>query len=128
MKRLLHDLVAILALLVLVVVIGVGQNSGPQYRRSAVMNGNQVRTVFGNWGVIGQPIDTRPRGAWKNDNNGYLGDVSPFFGARGRRSIPSKRARFLALPRVTINRRAANNGQWNPLEDILPRRPIKALR
>jgi len=55
--------------------------SGRQYRRSAVMNGNQVRTVFGNWGVIGQPIDTRPRGSWKNDNNGYLGDVSPFIGA-----------------------------------------------
>lgn len=48
------------------------------------MNGNQVRTVFGNWGVIGQPVDTRPRGAWKNDNNGYLGDVSPFVGAEVR--------------------------------------------
>ncbi len=57
------------------------QESGRVYRRSAVMNGNQVRTVFGNWGVIGQPIDTRPRGSWKNDNNGYLGDVSPFVGA-----------------------------------------------
>src|SRR5512137_878266 len=57
------------------------QNSGFQYRRSAVMNGNQVRTVFGNWGVIGQPADTRPRGSWKSDNNGYLGDVSPFIGA-----------------------------------------------
>ncbi len=58
--------------------------SGREYRRSAVMNGNQVRTVFGNWGVIGQPTDTRPRGAWKNDNNGYLGDVSPFVGAEVR--------------------------------------------
>jgi len=58
--------------------------SGREYRRSAVMNGNQVRTVFGNWGVIGQPIDTRPRGSWKNDNNGYLGDVSPFVGAEVR--------------------------------------------
>src|SRR5512136_813641 len=55
--------------------------SGSVYRKSAIMNGNQVRTVFGNWGVIGQPVDTRPRGAWKNDNNGYLGDVSPFVGA-----------------------------------------------
>ena len=55
--------------------------SGRQYRLSAVMNGNQVRTVFGNWGVIAQPIDTRPRGAWKDDNNGYLGDVSPLIGA-----------------------------------------------
>ncbi len=48
------------------------------------MNGNQVRTVFGNWGVIGQPTDTRPKGSWKNDNNGYLGDVSPFVGAEVR--------------------------------------------
>ena len=46
-----------------------------------MMNGNQVRTVFGNWGVIGQPAETRQRGAWKSDNNGYLGDVSPFVGA-----------------------------------------------
>ena len=57
------------------------QTSGRENRRSAVMNGNQVRTVFGNWGVIGQPSDTRPRGSWKDDNNGYLGDVSPFVGA-----------------------------------------------
>ncbi|MGA2623275.1 MAG: hypothetical protein ABSF91_05415 [Bacteroidota bacterium] len=62
--------------------------SGSQYQRSAVMNGNQVRTVFGNWGVIGQPIDTRPRGAWKNDNDGYLGDVSPFVGAEVRYRWP----------------------------------------
>lgn len=57
------------------------QTSSFANRRSAVMNGNQVRTVFGNWGVIGQPPDTRPRGSWKDNNNGYLGDVSPFFGA-----------------------------------------------
>jgi hypothetical protein len=57
------------------------QTSSYANRRSAVMRGNQVRTVFGNWGVIGQPSDTRPRGSWKDDNNGYLGDVSPFFGA-----------------------------------------------
>lgn len=55
--------------------------SGREYRRSAVHNGNQVRSVFGNWGVIGQPPDGGPRGAWKNDNNGYLGDVSPMVGA-----------------------------------------------
>src|SRR5512143_3571379 len=65
------------------VAVAAGQ-SGRENRKSAVMNGNQVRTVFGNWGVIGQPTDTRPRGAWKNDNNGYLGDVSPFVGAEVR--------------------------------------------
>ena len=44
-------------------------------------NGNQVKTVFGNWGVIGQPAAKGPRGAWKNPNNGYIGDVSPLIGA-----------------------------------------------
>ncbi|MFA7710890.1 MAG: hypothetical protein WCY30_07285, partial [Candidatus Neomarinimicrobiota bacterium] len=29
--------------------------SGKAYRRSSVHNGNLVRTVYGNWGVIGQP-------------------------------------------------------------------------
>src|SRR5450759_615660 len=55
--------------------------SGPDYYRSAVMDGNRVMTVFGNWGVIGQPVDTRPRGAWIYPSNGYLGDVSLFVGA-----------------------------------------------
>ncbi|NQV37091.1 MAG: hypothetical protein HQ509_03685 [Candidatus Marinimicrobia bacterium] len=39
-----------------------------------------MRTVFGNWGVVGQPADGGPRGAWINDNNGYIGDVSPLIG------------------------------------------------
>ena len=51
--------------------------SGREYRRTASHNGNQVKTVFGNWGVIGQPAQKGPRGAWKNPNNGYIGDVSP---------------------------------------------------
>lgn len=55
--------------------------SGQQYRRFGIHNGNQVRTVFGNWGVIGQPRDKGPRGSWKRDNNGYLGDVSLLVGA-----------------------------------------------
>jgi len=55
--------------------------SGQQYRRFAIMNGNQVRTVFGNWGVIGQPAEQGKRGAWRNDNDGYIGDVTPLVGA-----------------------------------------------
>jgi hypothetical protein len=58
--------------------------SGIEYQRTGIMNGNQVRTVFGNWGVIGQPASGGPRGAWKNDNDGYLGDVSPLVGAEVR--------------------------------------------
>lgn len=55
--------------------------SGREYRRTGIHNGNQVKTVFGNWGVIGQPPQKGPRGAWKNPNNGYIGDVSPLIGA-----------------------------------------------
>jgi hypothetical protein len=46
-----------------------------------VHNANRVKSVFGNWGVIGQPGDTRPRGAWIYSTNGYVGDVSLIVGA-----------------------------------------------
>jgi len=57
------------------------QASGREFRRTGIHNGNLVRTVFGNWGVLGQPASGGPRGAWINDNNGYIGDVSPLIGA-----------------------------------------------
>ncbi len=60
---------------------GLGQESGAVYRRSGILNGNQVKTVFGNWGVIGQPANKGPRGAWIYDTNGYVGDVSPLVAA-----------------------------------------------
>ena len=56
------------------------QPSGPPYYRSAVMAGNNIITVFGNWGVIGQPADNRPRGAWLHPTNGYIGDMSLLLG------------------------------------------------
>jgi len=68
----------------LILFVGASQasaQSGREFRRSSVMSGNQVRTVFGNWGVIGQPSEKGRRGAWRSDNNGYLGDVSPMIGA-----------------------------------------------
>ena len=68
--------------LILIISINVAQeSSGRQFRRTGIHNGNLVRTVFGNWGVIGQPSNKGPRGAWLNDNNGYIGDVSPMVGA-----------------------------------------------
>ena len=42
------------------------ENSGYEYRRSAVHNGNLVKTVFSNWGVIGQPTNKGPGGAWRS--------------------------------------------------------------
>jgi hypothetical protein len=74
--------------------------SGREYRRTAVHNGNQVRTVFGNWGVIGQPSTGGPRGSWRNDNNGYLGDVSPFIGAE----VKWKGVTFHSVATVPVSR------------------------
>ncbi|MFH1213451.1 MAG: hypothetical protein V1681_05145, partial [Candidatus Neomarinimicrobiota bacterium] len=70
----------------IVILLAVSQNiqanqSGKAFRRSAIHNGNLVRTVYGNWGVIGQPSQKGPRGAWIYDTNGYIGDVSPIVGA-----------------------------------------------
>ncbi len=55
--------------------------SGRENRRSAAMRGNLVKSVFGNWGVIGQPASEGKRGAWIYDDNGYVGDVSLMVGA-----------------------------------------------
>lgn len=52
------------------------------FRKVGVHRGNQVRTVFSNYGVIAQPGSEGPRGAWKYDANGYVGDVSPLVGVR----------------------------------------------
>lgn len=51
-------------------------------RRVGVMRGNQVRTTFTNWGVIGQPGSQGPNLAWKFDANGYATDVAPIISLR----------------------------------------------
>ncbi|HXX65292.1 MAG TPA: FlgD immunoglobulin-like domain containing protein [Bacteroidota bacterium] len=56
------------------------QSSGPQFQKAAVLQGNRVQTVFGNWGVIGQPDSLGRRGAWIYPTNGYIGDLSIFVG------------------------------------------------
>lgn len=61
--------------------LAIAAESGRPYRKSAVHKGNLVKTVYGNWGVVGQPSDKGPRGAWIHENNGYVGDVSPMIGA-----------------------------------------------
>jgi hypothetical protein len=62
------------------------------------MNGNQVRTVFGNWGVIGQPEEKGYRGAWKYPNNGYLGDVSPLVGAEVKYDSVKRNGQWIQTP------------------------------
>ena len=56
-------------------------NSGPEYQLYGIHNVNLVKTVFGNWGVIGQPTIDGPSGAWIYESNEYIGDVSLLVGA-----------------------------------------------
>ena len=70
----------VLVILVFLISYSLAQNSGRAYRRYNILNKNMVRTVYTNGGVIGHPVGDGPRGAWQYDNNGYLGDVSPFVG------------------------------------------------
>jgi hypothetical protein len=51
-------------------------------RRVGVHRGNQVRTAFTNYGVIGQPGSQGPNTAWKYDANGYATDIAPIIGVR----------------------------------------------
>lgn len=75
------SLILLLGLIVSLGVESVQAQSGREYRRTGIHNANLVKTVFGNWGVIGQPAQRGPRGAWIYDTNGYIGDVSPLVGA-----------------------------------------------
>jgi hypothetical protein len=58
------------------------ERGNPQARRVGIHDGNQVKTVFNNSGVIAQPGNEGPRAAWKFRGNGYVGDVSPVVGVR----------------------------------------------
>ncbi len=51
-------------------------------RKVGVHNGNQVHTVFTNYGVIGQPGEQGPNCAWKYDGNGYATDIQPLVAVR----------------------------------------------
>lgn len=81
MKKLLKNRNVFILILMISLSQTVMGQSGREFRRSSVMRGNLVKTVFGNWGVIGQPASRGTRGAWIYDNNGYIGDVSPLVGA-----------------------------------------------
>ena len=70
----------IIIIITFLITYTLAQNSGRAYRKYNILNKNMVRTVYTNGGVIGHPVGNGPRGAWQYDNNGYLGDVSPFVG------------------------------------------------
>ena len=86
--------------------------SGREFRRSAIMRGNLVKTVYGNWGVIGQPDEKGSRGAWIYDNNGYIGDVSPLVGVEVTApDTAGKMVTFHSVITCPISRPTLNNEQ-----------------
>jgi len=55
--------------------------SGIEYRRYAILNGNNISVPFTNSGIIGQPGNIGPLGCtWKGINNGYIDDLSIVIG------------------------------------------------
>ncbi len=121
-RRFPQTVIAASALLLLLPALLPAQ-SGREFRRSNVVAGNRVKTVFGNWGVIGQPSTGGPRGAWIYDNDGYIGDVSPFVGAE----VTSNGKTFhsvvtCAVDRPTRRRDESPTGKswtWEPVEGYL---------
>lgn len=84
--------------------------SGAEFRRSGIMDGNLVKTVYGNWGVIGQPATRGNRGAWLNPNNGYVGDVSILVGAE----INAADTVFHAVVVCPVDRPASGGPEQSP--------------
>lgn len=58
------------------------------YRKEGIHNGNKVRTLFRNTGLVaGDVTGTSPEGEWpRGSGNNYVGDVSPLFGVQLARS------------------------------------------
>jgi hypothetical protein len=94
--------------------------SGKEYRRSSIMRGNLVKTVFGNWGVIGQPAEKGARGAWIYETNGYIGDVSPLVGAEVKMKGKSPFHSVVVCPiaRPTKQNELSPSGKWWAFEPV----------
>jgi len=56
------------------------QHGDPQNRRVGIIDANQIKTVFNNYGVVAQPGTEGPRFSWKYPHNGYAGDMSIVLG------------------------------------------------
>ncbi len=56
------------------------QKSSPSYRSAGQMDANNIKTIFTNAGVIGQPSNIGPMVSWKYLHNGYFGDLSILIG------------------------------------------------
>lgn len=94
--------------------IAVSAQSGAEFRRSGIMDGNLVKTVYGNWGVIGQPGARGRRGAWINPNNGYVGDVSIMVGAEVTAKAGARDTTFHSVVVCPVDRPASGGPEQAP--------------
>ncbi len=72
--------------------------------RKGVHSGNRVKTVFHNAGTVGFPPNGGPRGAWKYENNGYIGDVSFMVGGEVRMTATTEKDNLKIKALVTANK------------------------
>ena len=75
--KLLFSFVAIISFFPSIIL---AQHGDPLNRRVGVIDENQIKTVFGNWGVIAQPGTEGPQFGWIYPQNGYAGDLSIVLG------------------------------------------------
>ena len=78
--RTILGLLVIISICSLAQELRVTQRGNTNARRVGKHDGNEVLTIFTNYGVIAQPSTLVPRGAWRYENNGYVGDISPVIG------------------------------------------------
>ncbi len=59
----------------------------PTFRKHGIHDGNKVRTIFFNYGLVAGTVGGAPEGEWPiGSGNMYIGDVSPLLGVEGEQS------------------------------------------
>jgi hypothetical protein len=110
----LKNFLLLILISMLVTPIEIAAQSGAEFRRSGIMDGNLVKTIYGNWGVIGQPAQRGRRGAWINPNNGYVGDVSIMVGAEVVARAGGRDTTFHSVVVCPVDRPASGGPEQSP--------------
>jgi hypothetical protein len=70
----------IIFIFLLLPAISIAQHGSANYRNFAILDGNNIKTVLTNYGVIAQPATESPRFIWNYPYNIYAGDLSVLLG------------------------------------------------
>jgi len=89
-----HSVSVIISVLIIIFLsqILAGQDTEPLgsriYRKEGIHDGNKVRTIFENYGLVaGDITGSSPEGEWpRGSGNSYVGDVSPLLGVEIHRN------------------------------------------